>query len=258
MLRRDDRPAELVGFAQPGGRRLPLERRSAFGSSLKRTGDIRGWLRGLFSARFGLPEAIAFAVQFQDMNMMGQAIEQGAGQALIAEDARPFLEREVRCDDGRSMFVTLAEYLEEQFRAGLGERDVAKFVDDEQLDDGELRLKPEQAPFVARLHQLMHEPGRRIERHGESALTGGEAERQGDVRLSGSAVAQSDDVVAGDDKLASRQFQRERLIERGMAVKSNVSKLLTAGKRAARMRRSTMRRSRSMSSSSTRRKRKRT
>jgi hypothetical protein len=29
------------------------------------------------------------------MNMMGQAIEQGAGQALIAEDARPFLERKV-------------------------------------------------------------------------------------------------------------------------------------------------------------------
>jgi transposase-like protein len=37
-----------------------------------------------------------------------------------------------------------------------------------------------------------------------------------------------------------------------MAVKSNVSKLFTAGKRAARMRRSTMRLSRSMSSSSAR------
>jgi hypothetical protein len=35
-----------------------------------------------------------------------------------------------------------------------------------------------------------------------------------------------------------------------MAVKSNVSKLFTAGNRAARMRRSTVRRSRSISSSS--------
>ena len=33
--------------------------------------------------------------------------------------------------------------------------------------------------------------------------------------LSGSAVAQRDDVVAGDDIFAARQLQRQRLIERG-------------------------------------------
>jgi len=32
--------------------------------------------------------------------------------------------------------------------------------------------------------------------------------------LSGSAVADSDDVAAGDDIFAARQFQRERLIQR--------------------------------------------
>jgi hypothetical protein len=35
--------------------------------------------------RFRLFEAIPFAIQFQNMNMMGQTIEQGAGQSLIAE-----------------------------------------------------------------------------------------------------------------------------------------------------------------------------
>jgi hypothetical protein len=63
------------------------------------------------------------------------------------------------------VFVTLPEDLEEQLRAGLGERPVAEFVDDEQFDSGELRLKPEQAPFVTGLHQLMHEPGRGMERN---------------------------------------------------------------------------------------------
>ena len=32
-------------------------------------------------------------------------------------------------------------------------RHIAEFVDDEQLDGGKLRLKPEQPLFVARLHQ---------------------------------------------------------------------------------------------------------
>jgi hypothetical protein len=36
--------------------------------------------------------------------------------------------------------VTLAEYFEEKLRAGLRERHIAEFVDDEQFDGGELRL----------------------------------------------------------------------------------------------------------------------
>jgi hypothetical protein len=48
-------------------------------------------------------------------------------------------------------------------RSGLGERRIAEFVDDEQLDGSELRLEPEQALFVARLHQLINEPRRRGE-----------------------------------------------------------------------------------------------
>jgi hypothetical protein len=45
------------------------------------------------------------------------------------------------------------------------------------------------------------------------------------------------------------------LLRLGIAVKSKLSKLFTAGNRAARIRRSTMRRSRSISSSSMRRNR---
>ena len=58
------------------------------------------------------------------------------------------------------------------------------------------------------------------------------------------AVAEHDDVVAGDIELAARQLQYQRLVLRlGMAVKSKVSRLFTAGKRASRISRSTRRRS---------------
>jgi hypothetical protein len=47
----------------------------------------------------------------------------------------------------------LAEDIEEEFGASLGEWHIAKFVDDEELDGGKLGLEFEQTLFVTRLHQ---------------------------------------------------------------------------------------------------------
>ena len=107
-----------------------------------------------------------------------------------------------------------------------------------QLDGGKLRLKPQQALFVARLHQLKNKARRRCEGDGEAAPACGETQSQADMRLSRAAVAERNVVVARDDIFAAGEFERERLVERGDAVKSNVLKLFTAGKRAARLRRS--------------------
>ena len=51
----------------------------------------------LFSS--ALVEPVAVAVHFQNMDMVGQAIEQRAGRALGTEYFRPFVERQVRGDD---------------------------------------------------------------------------------------------------------------------------------------------------------------
>src|SRR5262245_31510828 len=66
----------------------------------------------------------------------------------------------------------------------------------------------------SRSRQLMHETGRRTESNGEAALAGGEAESQTHMRLAGAAVAQSDDVFAGDNIFAASEFKRQRLVER--------------------------------------------
>ena len=42
-------------------------------------GDLSSGLSGLPPPGLRLLKAIAFAIQFQNMNMMGQTIEQGAG-----------------------------------------------------------------------------------------------------------------------------------------------------------------------------------
>jgi hypothetical protein len=92
--------------------------------------------------------------------------------------------------------------------ASLREWHIAKFVDDEELDGGELGLEFEQTLFVTRLHQLMDKPNRC--RTG----AGGEAECQACTRPARAGIAQSDDILAGDNLCAAREFENERLVER--------------------------------------------
>ena len=47
-----------------------------------------------------LIEPVADAVHFQDMDVMGKPVEQCTGEPLRTEHAGPFVERQVRGDDG--------------------------------------------------------------------------------------------------------------------------------------------------------------
>ena len=163
---------------------------------------------------------------------MGEAVAQRAGETLIADDAGPLIERQVRRDDGRAAFMALAEDFEEQLRAGLREQRIAELVDDEQLDGGKLRLKPQQAFLVARLDQLMNEPGGRRESDGEAALAGGEASAK-QTRVFPAPLLPNAMMLSRATTYAQRASSRvSGLLSEGIAVKSNGSKLLIAGNRA--------------------------
>ena len=91
----------------------------------------------------GLPallEAVALAVHLQDVDTVSEAIQQGAGESLRAEDLGPLVEGQVGGDQDRPSLVSLAEDLEEELRAGLGEWYEAQLVDDEQLEPCQLLL----------------------------------------------------------------------------------------------------------------------
>ena len=120
------------------------ERGSAEGTSGRRGG------RGLagFLAVF---EAIALAVQLQDVDVVGQSIEQRAGQPFGPEDLGPFVEGQIRGHERRRLLVALGEDLEEQLGAGLRQRHIAELVDDQQILLGELLLKTQQALVIPRL-----------------------------------------------------------------------------------------------------------
>ena len=72
----------------------------------------------------GLPallEAEAIPVHLQDMDMVGEAVEEGPGEAFRAEDLGPLVEGQVGGSQDRAAFIALAEDLEEQLGPGLGQ-----------------------------------------------------------------------------------------------------------------------------------------
>lgn len=184
--------------------------------------------------------------------MVRKAIEQRAGETLRTEHRRPFIEWQIAGHQRGATFIALAEDLEEQLRTNCRERHVAQLVD-QQFDGVEMFLQRPQAALVARFHEFVHEGGGRGEGDTEALLACGEPKGERDVGLAGSGWTERDAVLSLLEPFAPRQLQNQRLVERGCAAKSNVSRLLICEKRARRMRRSTLRRSRSMRSSSHRR-----
>lgn len=147
--------------------------------------------------------------------MMGEAIEQCAREPLRSEDRGPFIEWQVAGHQRGAAFIALAEHLEEQFRTDHRERRVAQFVDDQLLDHVEMLLQRAQAALIARFHEFMHKSGRRREGHAMARLAGGKSLGQGDVGLAGAGRPKRDVDLPLLDPFAARQFQHQRLVERG-------------------------------------------
>ena len=89
---------------------------------------MAGVVGGVARAPLALFEPVAVAVHFQDMDVVGQSVEQCTGQTFGGEDTGPFVERQIAGDDGGTALVAPREHLEQQLCAGLRERHVAEFV----------------------------------------------------------------------------------------------------------------------------------
>ena len=145
--------------------------------------------------------------------MVGEAVEESSGQPFRAEHLGPLDEGQVGGHQDRSTLVTLAEHLEEQLGASLGQGHETQFVDDQKLESCEPSLQVEQTPFVPGLDQLVNQSSGGGEAHEQSPLTRSQTETDGDMGLAGATVAESDDVVAALDVLASCQLQNQSLVQ---------------------------------------------
>ena len=65
--------------------------------------------------------------------MMGQAVEQRGGHLGVAKNTRPFAECEIGRHDHRGLLVEAADQVEQQLSASLRERQIAEFVEDDEV-----------------------------------------------------------------------------------------------------------------------------
>ena len=144
-------------------------------------------------------KAIGFALEGEDVTAKGEAVQQGVGEAVIAQDPHPFTEGEVGGGDAGDPFAERSAELEEELGAGGGEWDVAQFVEnDELMALGLFQEAGELMGFLGLL-QGIDECGDWIESHPVVLSAGGQAQTDGDMGLAQAGIAQQDHWLGPDD-----------------------------------------------------------
>ena len=95
-------------------------------------------------------EAPAVVSGFDDIAVVGEAIEQRGRHLGVGKDARPFAEGKIGGDDDRGALVEPADEVEQELAAGLSERQIAEFVEDDEVHAGQMIGEPA-LPCVAGL-----------------------------------------------------------------------------------------------------------
>lgn len=87
--------------------------------------------------------------------MVGQPVQEGAGEAFGTEGFGPFFERQIAGDQRRAALIALRDQLEEKFSAGFAEGNLAQLIDDQQFDLRPRALQAQQALLVSGFHQFV-------------------------------------------------------------------------------------------------------
>src|SRR5260221_7313824 len=154
--------------------------------------------RGLFAHR-GKPrwhsgsgavfKAPALVAGFDDFAVVGQPVEQRGGHLGIAKDTRPFAERQIGGDDDRGTLVKPADQMEEELAAGLGERQIAEFVEYDEVEPGQVIGEAALPAGASLAFQPINEVDDGVKAAASAAADAGSRDRYGEMRLAGGGAA---------------------------------------------------------------------
>ena len=145
---------------------------------------------------------------------MSEAVQYRAGQTLRAEDLGPLFEREVRGHDHARLFVGGGDHVEEEFAAefagsGFIRKNVAKFIEDQEVKLGELGFHPHQLAFFASFHQLRDQLGHAMEPDLLALTACGDTECRSKVCFSRPGMADKDNRFTFCEIFAAHQLANE-------------------------------------------------
>jgi len=85
---------------------------------------------------------------------VSEPVKQCAGEPLGAKDLDPFLESQVGGHHEAVMLIGPADDLKEQFGPGLGEGNISQFINDQEMESGELFVQSLKSFFLTAFHEL--------------------------------------------------------------------------------------------------------
>ena len=182
----------------------------------------------LLLGEFGLAAAIAAAFNDEDLDVVGQAVDQGDGAGGVGEDGVPVLERQIGGDEQRAMLVAAADELEEKVGGAGVVGEVAQFVDHDQRRPGVVA----EASFEGAGGLLSVEVEQEVGGGGEEGGVSGEDGLVGDVLgehgLAESLGSDEDDVLAAGEEVEGEDAFEGRSVEGGRPVPVPVGEGLEA------------------------------
>ena len=147
---------------------------------------------------------------------MREAIQQRRGHLGVAEHAGPFGEAQVGGDDHAGVLVQLGQQVEQQGAAGLAERQVAQFIEDDEIHPHQRQRNASGLAVALLPLQRVDQIDRGVEAH-PLAVRGdaGHADGGGQMRLAGAGSADQDGVLCRLGKRQRRQLLDQGVIDLG-------------------------------------------
>ena len=160
-------------------------------------------------------EAPAFVAGLDDLAVVCQAVEQRGGHLRVAEDRGPFAKGEIGRNDDRGPLVELADQVEQELTAGLGEGEIAELVEDQEVEAGDQIGGPALSFGPGFGVELVHEVDD-VEEPSTAAFSDtGARDADREMGLSGSGAADQHEIALMIEEVSGGEVVDQGLIDLG-------------------------------------------
>lgn len=147
--------------------------------------------------------------------MVGKPVEERRCHLGITEDSRPFAKRQVGCDDDRGPLVEFADQVEQELAAGLGEREIAELIKDQEVEAGDQVRGPTLSFCPGFGVELVHQIDDVEEPSATAISDAGPGDTDGEMGLSGSGAADQHEVALMIEEVSGGQVADQGLVDLG-------------------------------------------
>jgi len=181
-------------------------------SAVLESGELRG-------------EAERVAGEWDDVTVEGESVEESGGESFVAEDGLPCTKWEVGGEEEGDALGECGDGLEEEMCACFGERDVAEFVEDDEVGAEEFVEEAVELVGVVGGGEGVDELGDGEEANAVVESAGGETDTDGEMGFSKTGVACEDDRRGRVQKRAVGERENLLFVECGDAVEVKLGDL---------------------------------